>query len=109
MNKLYGKERKILKIIVSNYYKGNKISKFDIPKYCKYTQNEIDLILKSLYSNGYFTYSGMHYNFILTNKGLSYFSNETYNNIELCIKSIVCPIVVSIVTTLITMWLSHLL
>lgn len=107
MDKLYSRERKILKIIINNYKKGKHLSKFDIQKMCKYPKDETDLVLNSLYNNHYFSYSGMNYYIRLTEKGLSYFRYETYDNIEICIKSLVFPVVVSFFTTLITMWLSH--
>lgn len=105
MNKLYGNKRKVLKVIVKNYRKNNPITRFDIPKLCKISKNEINLILDSLYSDKYFSYSGMNYSVILTDKGLSYFHSETCDNIEICIKSLVFPVVVSFFTTLITLWL----
>lgn len=107
MNKLYGRERKVLKIIITNYRKGKHLSKFDVQKICKYPKNETDLILSSLWGNQYFSYSGVNYYIRLNEKGLSYFHSETCDNIEICIKSLVFPIVVSFFTTLITLWLSH--
>ena len=104
MNKLYGNKRKILKLIVKNYKKNNNITKFDIPKLCKISKNEIDLVLSSLWSDKYFSY-GVNYHIRLTEKGLSYFHSETCDNIEICIKSLIFPIAVSFFTTLITLWL----
>lgn len=39
-------------------------------------------------------------------KGLEYFKNNRINNLKLIFNSIICPIIVSAITTLITIWLS---
>ncbi len=41
-------------------------------------------------------------------KGLEYFKNNHIDNLKLIFNSIICPIIVSVITTLITIWLSKI-
>lgn len=107
MNFLYGKQRKIMKIIYKNY-KYNKckyISKSDICKISKLPISEVKLICSELHQNGFLSYVGSDYSVIVTAKGLDYFCSETATSLEIVLKSVVCPIVVAFITTLLTLWL----
>ena len=106
---LHGKKRKILKMIVKYYKKNKKVPKSKIEELCKFNSFETEQILMFLYRENYFTYSAPSQNIILTAKGLCYFADETQEVIEIGIKSIVFPIIVSIITTLLTLWLKGLL
>lgn len=104
MDKLYGNKRKILLYIYNHY--DEHLTRFNVPEKLKSIPTSDSIMhLKDLVSNGYIQYIGLNDTIKLTSKGLSYFSDETNTNIEICIKSIIFPIIISIFTTLITLWL----
>ena len=109
MDKLYSKKRKILKIIVHKYRKDGNISKADVLNLSKYSKYETEANLSELWNEGYFAYSNSKYDILPRAKALNYFRFETYDNFEVTIKSIIFPIIVSALTTLLTMWLKSLL
>lgn len=101
MDKLYGNKRKVLLYIYKNRKKN--LTRFNTPEKIKSIPTyEIRLHLKDLVNDGYIKFVGINETIQFTSKGLSYFSDETYDNIEICIKSIAFPILVSIFTTLLT-------
>lgn len=101
MEKLYGNKRKVLLYIYKN--RKNNLTRFNVPEKIKSIPTyEIRLHLKNLVNTGYIKFIGINDSIQFTSKGLSYFSNETYDNIEICIKSIIFPILVSITTSLLT-------
>jgi len=73
--------------------------------------NKLDLILEYLSNNGYLDYRYADddiYDINLTYKGLDY---KSFNLIEFktfLFKSVFIPIIISILTTLLTTWLQHL-
>lgn len=109
MDKLYGKKRKILKIIVRKYRKDGQVSKADIINSCKWSEYETVANLSELWCEGYFSSLHMDKDILPKAKALNYFRFETYDNFEITIKSIIFPIIVSFLTTLLTMWLKGLL
>lgn len=77
-----------------------------------YILQDLDLILEYLYSNGYLTYQYFDddiYSVTLTYKGLAYKSFNLEEFKLFISKSIIVPIIISIATTLLTMWLQRLL
>lgn len=104
MDKLNGHKRKILKYIYS--HQKQKLNRFNILDKFKFiSREEVELHISELHREKYISYYGLNDNIKLTSKGLSYFSNETQDSIETCVKSIFCPIIVSFLTTIITLWL----
>ena len=101
MDFLYGKQRKVLKVI----RKYNTINRTELCAKTKLNDKEIYDICCSLHHDGYISYVSYSYNLKITPKGYDYFSAETAINIETILKSIIFPIAVSIITTLITLWL----
>lgn len=105
MDKLYGNKRKILLYICKHY--DENLTRFNLPEKLKFIpSSDSRMYLKDLVSTGYIQYIGLNDTIKLTSKGLSYFSDETFTNIEICIKSIIFPILVAFITAKITLWLS---
>lgn len=106
MDKLVGNQRKVFLYIYKNRNKG--LTRFDIPRNIKSISNhEVSMHLRDLLKSKYIFYTGINDTIDLTSKGLSYFSNETNDAIETCIKSIIFPLVVAFITAKITLWLSN--
>ena len=106
MERLKGNPRKIFKIIYKRYNINNLINSDELSKlFPNNIQLEQDLTylyeLKLIDID-----SGYHYH--LTAIGRQYFKFEASYLLEIAFKSILCPIIVSIITTVITMWLSNL-
>lgn len=78
---------------------------FDYSKY----SNEIQSIIKHLIDNGYLVTGFNEMNFQLTQKGLHPFQAIISMIISFLFRSILVPIVVAILTTLVTLWLKELL
>lgn len=108
MNKLTGHKLKIFKYIFK--HQNQELTRFNISKHFKsISKTEIELHIKSLRDDEFIFYSGLNDNINLSSKGLTYFSERRSYRLELFLKSIFCPIVVAFITTLITLWLKHLL
>lgn len=104
MDKLSGNKRKILRYIYK--HQKDNLTRFNIvDKFSHIPNVEIKKHVEALRKEDFIYYSGLNDNLKLTSKGLSYLSLETQDNIETCIKSILFPIVVAFITTLITLWL----
>ena len=104
MDKLVGSQRKIFAYIYKNRNKG--LTRFDIPRNIKSIPNhEVSMHLRELLKNGYISYIGLNDTIDLTSKGLSYFKYRKSFWLETFIKSILCPIIIAFITTLITLWL----
>ena len=103
MNKLVGTPRKLFKIIFNRYNDNNFINSDELQSLFPNTQelNEDLMYLKSLELIDY-DYS---WNYLLTSKGRIYFKLELLYYFETITKSILCPIIVALFTTLITLWL----
>lgn len=74
---------------------------YDYTQYCK----EITGIIQSLIEQGYLVNGFNQYNFSLTQKGLHPYQLQFEKARQFLVKSIVVPILVAILTTLITLWL----
>lgn len=107
MELLYGKQRKALKIIYKSYKKNHTITKVMLSKSIKLNFKETTQICNKLHSKNLISLVGINYDPKITCNGIEYFSLETRINIEIILKSIVCPVIVSLITTLITLWLSN--
>lgn len=103
MDKLVGNERKILYYIYK--HQNQDLNRFNILDKLNISNDEVKTHLNDLLRKKYIYYAGLNDSIALTSEGLSYFSLETTLNIETIIKSILCPIIVSAITTLITLWL----
>lgn len=105
MDKLTGNKFKIFKYIFK--HQNQDLNRFNISNCFKsISKNEVDLHIKTLCDDKFISYSGLNDNINLTSKGFDYFSEEKSYYIDLFLKSIFCPIIVSIITTLLTMWLA---
>lgn len=105
MDLLHGNQRKALKFLNKNYRKGTRVTKVILSKHLNLNYQETTQICKSLHDKGFVTFVGMNYDPKISSNGIEYFSVETANSVEIILKSIVCPVIVSIVTTLLTLWL----
>lgn len=89
-------------------FNGSKTFKKHLPTK---TFNNISYIMKYLKDEGYLDYfvaDNDFYTVNLTYKGLAYKSFNFESLKSFIKKSIIVPIIVSAITTLITMWLQHL-
>ena len=107
LNNLIGTPRKVFKVIYKNYNNNCLINHDELKKlFTNINELEEDLTylinLGLIYSDNYWYYHS-------TPTGRMYFKNETSNSLEIIIKSIFCPIIVSFLTTLITLLLKELL
>lgn len=102
MNTLSNLQRKLLKYIVKN---PNVL--FDqIKKHFRISHDDLLDNLTILRNLGYLEQDCNFRGFVYpTTNGKNYFEFETKNSFEIVIKSVVCPIIVSFITTLITLWL----
>lgn len=103
MNNLTGTPRKIFKLIYKRYNSNNLIDSDEIRNIYPNTQ-ELEDDLTYLRNLGLIDHD-YHWRYYLTSKGRTYFKQETENSFEVIIKSIICPIIVAFITTLITLWL----
>ena len=106
MDLLYGNQRKALKLIYRSYKKDTKLTKVMLSKFLKLNFQETTKICNELRNKNLISLVGLNYDPKITSNGIEYFSLETRTNVEIILKSIVCPVIVSLATTLITMWLS---
>ena len=106
--------KKVLNCLI--FFKNNNIdikgtTSFE-PYLSKTIINKLDLILKYLSKNGYLDYRYADddiYDINLTYKGLDYKSFNLLEFKTFLFKSIFVPIIISALTTLLTMWLQHLI
>lgn len=108
LNKL---ERKIIKIGLSK----DVFSYIDLKVLePKYRENDIYLACLSLADSGYFSYKTFASGNIpvalsLSNKGRYYHEYKRLDTIKFIKRSFICPVCVSIVTTLIVLWLKSVI
>lgn len=105
MDLLYGNQRKMLKILYNSYKKDILLTKVKLSKYLNLNYQETSLICKELHNKGFITYIGRNYDPKITPNGIEYFSAETAISLETILKSVVCPVIVSVITTLLTLLL----
>ena len=106
LDKLVGNQRKVLHHIYKNRKKH--LTRFTVKDGLpSISGHEVSMHLRQLVKDEYIFYSGANQSVNMTSKGLSYFHRETQDNLELCIKSFVFPIVVAYVTTMITLLLQN--
>lgn len=103
INNLVGNPRKIFKIIYKRYNHNNLINSDEIRTIFPNTE-ELEEDLTYLHALGLIDHD-YDWNYNLTAKGRIYFKIETITSFEIVIKSILCPIIVAFITTLITLWL----
>ena len=106
MDKLVGNQRKVLHYIYKNRKK--QLTRFNVKDGLpSISGHEVAMHLRQLLKDEYIFYAGMTESVRLTSKGLSYFHRETQENLELCIKSFIFPIIVAYLTTIITLLLRN--
>ena len=100
---LLGTPKKIFKIIYNRYNSKNPINSDELTSLFSNTQElEDDLnYLKSLELIDY----DYNWNYLLTAKGRIYYKLKLSYYLDIATKSIFCPIIVALITTLITLWL----
>lgn len=79
--------------------------KYDYAKY----ENEISSIVSQLGKDGYLEFTVNEYHFVLTQKGLHPYAFQWESIKEFLLKSVAIPVIVALITTLITLWLQSLL
>ena len=105
MDLLYGNQRKMLKILYKNYKKNIPVTKVKLSKFLNLNYQETTQLCKDLYDKGFIVYIGLNHDPKINLKGIEYFSAETASSMETILKSIICPVIVSAITTLLTLWL----
>lgn len=111
MEKLIKLEREIIKIGLSK----DIFSYIDLEVLkSKYRENDIYLACLSLADRGYFDYKTFASGNIpvvlsLSNKGRHYFEHKRLDTIQFIKRSFICPICVSIVTTLFVLFLKSVI
>jgi len=106
MVELSGTPRKLFKLIYDRYNSNNPISSDELRELFSNTE-ELEQDLQYLYDLGLIDHD-YNWHYVLMAKGRIYYVLETKNSVEIILKSILCPIVVSAITTLLTMWLKRL-
>lgn len=83
----------------------------DLTREYDYTkfQKELDAILFGLERDGYIAYTNKPYQFYITDKGLHPYRQSWEAVKRFLIRSVLVPILVSTVTTIITLWIKGLL
>lgn len=107
MELLYGNQRKALKLIYKAYKNKSTITKVKLSKFLNLNFQETTQVCQELKNKCFISFVGMNFDPKITPNGMEYFSIETRISLETILKSIVCPIIVSAVTTLITLLLSN--
>ena len=107
MELLYGNQRKALKLIYKAYKNKSTITKVKLSKFLNLNFQETTQVCQELKNKGFISFVGMNFDPKITPNGTEYFSIETRISLETILKSIVCPIIVSAVITLITLLLSN--
>lgn len=105
MNLLYGNQRKALKFLYKNYKEDTSVTKVILSKHLNLNYQETSQICKELHDKGFITFIGINYNPKINPKGIEYFSFETTSVLGIVFKSVICPVIVSLITTLLTLWL----
>lgn len=111
---LYGKCKKVLKSIQFLTAKDNITSTFDIAIHMHHNIQDEDLrgCIEALERDGYLTIvqtigdKGVNIRVSLTHKGRHYQEYRRSEIKEFLLKSVLTPIIVSIITTFITLWVS---
>lgn len=107
MELLYGNQRKALKFIYKAYKQKSTTTKVKISKFLNLNFQETSQVCQELKNKGFISLVGVNFDPKITPNGIEYFSIETRVSLEAVLNSIVCPIIVSVVTTLITLLLSN--
>ena len=107
MELLYGNQRKALKFIYKAYKRKSTTTKVKLSKVLNLNFQETTQVCKELKDKGFISLVGLNFEPQITPNGIEYFSIETRFSLETVLNSIVCPIIVSVVTTLITLLLSN--
>lgn len=102
--------KKVLKQL-NKFYKNSNffVEASAISQMCKLDKYETNTILNFLVSCGYIeknNYSKVMDVYHPTIIGKNYFSNQYKIFLKFIVGSFICPIVVSLITTLLTLWLS---
>ena len=107
MELLYGNQRKALKFIYKAYKRKSTTTKVKLSKFLNLNFQETSQVCQELKNKGFISLVGVNFDPKITPNGIEYFSIETRVSLEAVLNSIVCPIIVSVVTTLITLLLSN--
>jgi predicted transcriptional regulator len=107
MELLYGNQRKALKFIYKAYKQKSTTTKVKLSKFLNLNFQETSQVCQELKNKGFISLVGVNFDPKITPNGIEYFSIETRVSLEAVLNSIVCPIIVSVVTTLITLLLSN--
>lgn len=107
MELLYGNQRKALKFIYTAYKQKSTTTKVKLSKFLNLNFQETSQVCQELKNKGFISLVGVNFDPKITPNGIEYFSIETRVSLEAVLNSIVCPIIVSVVTTLITLLLSN--
>lgn len=107
MELLYGNQRKALKFIYKAYKQKSTTTKVKLSKFLNLNFQDTSQVCQELKNKGFISLVGVNFDPKITPNGIEYFSIETRVSLEAVLNSIVCPIIVSVVTTLITLLLSN--
>lgn len=107
MELLYGNQRKALKFIYKAYKQKSTTTKVKLSKFLNLNFQETSQVCQELKNKGFISLVGVNFDPKITPNGIEYFSIEPRVSLETVLNSIVCPIIVSVVTTLITLLLSN--
>lgn len=107
MEALYGKQRKALKYIYNKTKNNIYVTHSELSKYLNLSHSETMQLINILRNKDYLIIIGLDSKLKSSVKCTDYFSAETTIAFETIIKSIICPIIVSFLTTLIAIWLSE--
>lgn len=107
MELLYGNQRKALKFIYKAYKQKSTTTKVKLSKFLNLNFQDTSQVCQELKNKGFISLIGVNFDPKITPNGIEYFSIETRVSLETVLNSIVCPIIVSVVTTLITLLLSN--
>lgn len=105
MELLYGNQRKALKFLHKSYKKHTHVTKVILSKHLNLNFQETTHICNELKNKSFITFSGLNFDPKITTNGIEYFSFENLAFVSTVLKSVICPIIVSIITTLLALWL----
>ncbi len=105
MENIYGNQLKVLKLIYKKHKKKQYISKKQLAEELNLNLEEIIKICNLLVDLNYISLGKLELDPFITIQGIDYFSMKKSQNYETFMKSIFCPILVALITTLITLWL----